>query len=154
VSLFTELFEYNAWANERVTAFCDGLHEEAFVAPREDLGGSLLDLLNHTVQVERVFLAMMTGGQPERPEPMGFSELRELWPNIAAGYRAALPSLESRRAERFFVPWFEREFTVEQGLVQVATHSVQHRAGIAAILSQAGHPAPNLDYIAWLAEAR
>jgi hypothetical protein len=38
--------------------------------------------------------------------------------------------------------------------VQVATHSVQHRAGVCAGIARAGREAPNLDYIIWLNEFR
>ena len=72
----------------------------------------------------------------------------------ASGYAAALPDLEARAGERFTVPWFGREFTFEQALSQVATHSVQHRAGICAGIFRAGLEAPGLDYIMWLAEFR
>lgn len=153
MSHFADLFEYNAWANRQVFALTDQMTDEQRAAEMPELGGSVLELLDHTIRVEQAFLALMTGGErPDRGRP--YSQVREALASSIAGYSDALPALERRIADRFAVPWFEREFTIEQALLQVATHSVQHRAGICAGIYRAGLEPPGLDYIMWLKQFR
>jgi uncharacterized damage-inducible protein DinB len=154
MSQLADLFEYNQWANERIFAATDQMADDQLQAPMPELGGSALGLLDHLVRVEQAFLALMTGGERPGRGERTYAQVREGFEASTAGYRAALPGLEPRLTERFTVPWFEREFTIEQALLQVATHSVQHRAGICAGIFRAGLEAPELDYIMWLEEFR
>ena len=71
-----------------------------------------------------------------------------------AGYREALPGLLERLDDTFELPWFGRSFTVEQALIHVPTHSVQHRAAVAAGIAKAGREAPTLDYMLWAGKFR
>jgi uncharacterized damage-inducible protein DinB len=152
---YAELFEYNDWANNQLLAVTDELTPEQLAAEMPELGGSAHSLLQHTALVETAFLGLMTGLETRRPrEDWTYAEVRELFGQTAAGYRRELPALTARLEEKFQVPWFGRSFTIEQGLLQVTTHSVQHRAGIAAGIARAGREAPNLDYIIWLSQYR
>ncbi len=152
---FEDLFEYNEWANQQVLTVTDDLSPEQLAAPMPELGGSALDLLAHTAKVEAAFLGLMMD-DPSRlaPEMSEYARIREVFATAAAGYRECLPGLTGDLGKRFEVPWFGRQFTVEQALLQVATHSVQHRAGICAGIARAGKDAPNLDYIHWLYQFR
>ena len=154
MSNFADLYEYNEWANSLVLAATDQLAAEQLAAEMAELGGSVLELLDHTARVEQAFLALMTGGERPPRVDRSYAEVKSAFAASVAGYRAALPGLESRLGERFLVPWFEREFTIEQALTQVATHSVQHRAGICAGIFRAGIEPPGLDYIMWLSRFR
>lgn len=148
---YGDLFEYNAWANAAVLAALDQLSEEQLRAEMPELGGSALGLLEHTVQVEAAFLALMTGAaRPERREGMAYGDVRALLMATDVAFVETLPELEARLAEPVEVPWFGRSFEIGQALLQVATHSVQHRAGICAGIGRAGLEAPGLDYIMWL----
>jgi uncharacterized damage-inducible protein DinB len=120
-----------------------------------ELGGSVLYLLDHLASVEAAFLGLMTAsGSRPSGDPRPYAEIRALFAANSAGYQAALRHLLPRIEERFEVPWFGRSFTIEQGLLHVATHSVQHRAGVAAGIARAGAEAPGLDYIMWLSRHR
>ncbi|MGB4861086.1 MAG: DinB family protein [Tepidiformaceae bacterium] len=147
---FQDLFEYNSWANSLVLAGVDELSDEELTAPMDELGGSVIELLGHTAQVEAAFLGLMTGATDRPSRETEYPRIRERLVANSAGYLAAMPQLSERLSERFLVPWFKREFTIEQSLLQVATHSVQHRAGICAGIARAGREAPGLDYIMWL----
>ena len=149
-----DLFEYNRWANELVLAATDQLSPEALAVEMPNLGGSALGLLEHTSRVEAAFLGLMTRLGEPRPRPEGYAAVRALFASNSDGFQEALPALEARLQEQLEVPWFERSFTIEQLLTQVATHSVQHRAGICAGIALAGGTAPGLDYIMWLNENR
>ena len=155
MSYFRDLFEYNLWANEIILAATGELTPEALATPMPDLGGTPLELLDHMAVVQSAFLGLMTGaGRPPRTGDRPYIEVRDALRSSSDGFIAALPKLEPRLAETFEVPWFGRSFTIEQGLTQVATHSVQHRAGVAAGVAHAGGAVENLDYIAWLSKHR
>lgn len=150
-----DLFEYNTWANDQVLAGTDALSEAQLGAPMPELGGSVLELLDHYEQVEAAFLAAMTGGPlRESRDARAYGTVREALRATAAAWAEAVPRLEQRLGETFPVPWWRRSFTVEQGLLQVVTHSVQHRAGVCAGIARAGGKPPELDYIIWLAAFR
>lgn len=155
MSVFSDLFEYNRWANNLVLAATSQMSPEALAAPMPELGGSTLGLLEHLAQVQANFYRTMHGvDRPPRADGLPYERIVEILRKSDEDFLAALPSLEARLQDRFALPWFGRSFTVEQGLTQVATHSVQHRAGISAGIARSGLTAANLDYIAWCAEPR
>ena len=155
MSLFDDLFEYNDWANNQLLAVTDELTPEQLEAPMPELGGSALGLFTHLALVETAFLGRMRGEELRRPkDDWTYVEVRELLATTAEGFRRELPALTARLADTFSLPWFGRSFTIEQGVLQVTTHSVQHRAGIAAGIARAGRDAPTLDFIIWLNEFR
>ncbi|MBI2761101.1 MAG: DinB family protein [Chloroflexi bacterium] len=151
---FSDLFEYNTWANGQLVALTDHLSSAELEAPMPELGGSVLELLEHASLVEAAFLGLMTGSGPRPDRERGYAEIRETFRTTSDGYRDAMPGLETRLGQPFEVPWFGRTFTIEQGLLQVVTHSVQHRAGIAAGIARARRDVPSLDYIIWLSKHR
>ncbi|MEO8541205.1 MAG: DinB family protein [bacterium] len=150
MSQFKDLFEYNQWANGIILEATDQLGA-GLETPMPELGGSALALLDHLALTEAAFLALMTGqGRPPRENDRPYDDVRKGLRATDTGFIAAVPELETRLGEPFDVPWFGRQFTIEQGLLQVATHSVQHRAGIAAGIARAGGKIEELDYIMWL----
>ena len=151
---FDDLFDYNAWANAQVLAVTDQMSEEQLEREMPELGGSALGLLDHLAQVEAAFLAVMSGRERAARTTRPYAAVRTALEANAEGYRAAMPGFLERLDERFELTWFGRSFTIEQGLLQVATHSVQPRAGICAGIALAGKEAPLLDYIAWCAQFR
>ncbi len=155
MSRFADLFEYNRWANGLVLAATSRMSGEALSAPMPELGGATIGLLEHLAQVQANFFGIMTGsGRPPREEGRPYDAIAALVRQTDEGFLDALPSLEARLEDRFELPWFGRTFTIEQGLIQVATHSVQHRAGISAGIARAGLKLADLDYIIWCAEQR
>ena len=154
MSQLIDLFEYTGWANGLVLDATSRMSDDQLAAPMPELGGSVLELLDHTALVEQAFLALMTGSERPPRGDRNYEQVRAAFAASAAGYAAALPDLERRREEHFTVPWFEREFTIEQGLLHVVTHSVQHRAGICAGIHRAGLESPGLDYIMWMSSYR
>lgn len=155
MSQFADLFEYNHWANELVLSATSQMTAEALAAPMPELGGSTIGLLEHLAQVQANFLGIMTGaGRPPREDGRPYDQIAALLRQTDEGFITALPSLKARLTDQFELSWFGRAFTIEQGLAQVATHSVQHRAGISAGIARAGLKPADLDYIIWCAEKR
>lgn len=152
---FSDLFDYNDWANQAVLAVTGTMTPEQLAEPMPELGGSALDLLAHASRVESAFLALLMDDIAlVAAEHRDYAAIRETFANVSLGYRQHMPEFERRLSDRVFVPWFKREFTVDQLLLQVATHSVQHRAGVCAGIARAGKQAPGLDYIMWLDQFR
>lgn len=152
---FADLFEYNDWANQQVLAVTDTMSSEELSAPMPELGGSALELLSHTARVESAFLALLLNDQSlVAPRQQEYAGVRATFAAVAAAFREHTAAFSARLDEPVFVPWFERPFSTEQVLTQVATHSVQHRAGVCAGIARAGKEAPGLDYIMWLSEFR
>ena len=60
--------------------------------------------------------------------------------------------IHKRASDAFYdeplsVPWFDFALTKHDGLLQVVTHSTQHRAQVCSVLGQHGVEVPNLDYV-------
>ena len=148
---FRDLFEYNKWANEQVLAVTGQMTDGQLRADMPELGGSALGLMEHYSLVEAAFLGLITQDPSLRPpEPRDYAGVKATFERTAQAYLARVPDLEKRLGDSHEIPWFKRTFTIEQCLLQVATHSVQHRAGVCAGMARAGKQAPDLDYIIWL----
>jgi uncharacterized damage-inducible protein DinB len=153
MDLLFNAYCYNAWANSRLGAVCAQLSREQLNAPVEGMFGSTLATLEHLATVEcAYFQAMGIGTVPERPA--GLEKVLAELERVGAGCAAFAQSLDDDGgARRFLVPWFKREFTVQDGLFQVLTHSTEHRADIASALTRHGLTTPPIDYVMWLVEA-
>ena len=150
-STLLELFQYHGWANERILTACAGLATAELAAPMPDLYGSPLETLTHLVSVEANYLRLMRG-QPTYPE-----HLEEVMAAIeksraaSDGYLRLIAEVQSDDLERpFRMPGLNRDLSLEQGLIQVATHSTQHRADLASSLTRLGKEPPALDYVQYL----
>jgi uncharacterized damage-inducible protein DinB len=151
---YADLFEYDAWANNQVLEVASELTDEQLRAPMDDLGGSVVGLLDHTAKTAAMFLGLMTGTPKLHNGSEDLATIRAAFATLEEKYAAAMPDLVADSQRRFTLTWAQREFTVEQGLLQVVTHSVQHRAGICAGIARAGRETPGLDYVQWLNEFR
>lgn len=153
--VYRDLLEYNAWANTAVLSVLDRLSEEELKREMPELGGSTLNLLEHIQAVEANFLATINGQpRPPRGNAPTYHDIRAMLCETDAAYLAQVDSLAARQHDSFEVAWFQRSFEVGQALVQVVTHSIQHRAALCAGIALAGWDAPGLDYIHWLSEFR
>lgn len=150
MKLLTDAFEYNDWATQQLGGVCQGAKPEELTTKEEWQYEPILDLFSHINQVERAYLRLM--GAEEAPEPGGDldSFLRSA-PIVRDNYARFTTSINEAKMERMFeIPWFERSFTVRDGLFQVLAHSIEHRADIAHFLSRLGYETPPIDYIAWV----
>lgn len=147
------MFRYNAWANERILGAAAQLSQEQASAPVAGIYGSVLETARHMLGVERVYLELMGGDAPAFPEGLDAVGLNETAAALGCAYQAFIAGLSNPDlGRRFRVPWFDREFTVGDGLIQVATHSIEHRADLASAISRLGATTPPLDYIFWVME--
>ncbi len=153
---------YNGWANDRVFALCRALEPAQLGDAATGTIGTVESTLKHLVGVEDAYLAMLRG-----QDPMATIGSREAYMQRDfawfAGRSAALAgeyqSLLADRDQAFLeselrIPWLTAPVTARDGLLQVFTHSTQHRAQVLSVLGERGEAVPDVDYAFMLAEAQ
>jgi hypothetical protein len=61
---------------------------------------------------------------------------------------------EAFYADALHVPWFDFVLTKRDGLLQVLSHSAQHRAQVFSALGERGVDVPGLDYVEYIEKGR
>jgi len=154
VQTLQDLFAYNTWADARVFAVCREVDRAFLGAQATGTFGTIEDTLKHLVSVEDVYTRML-GDEP--PEAMGPFEaylshdlawFEERAKQLGAHYAALLANASADYlAAPLKVPWFDFPVTKHDGLLQVLSHSAQHRAQAFSVLGERGVVVPDLDYI-------
>jgi uncharacterized damage-inducible protein DinB len=149
---FNRLFQHDLWANERILGCCEQLSTEQLTTPVEGMFGPIGETFSHLLGVQEGYLELM-GGRPEddRVPARGVRDLeaiRQRIPVIGAQYDLFTRSLDEGLVQREFrIPWFERDLSVADGLLQVINHSTEHRSDLAGALTRLGITTPPLDYV-------
>jgi uncharacterized damage-inducible protein DinB len=122
---------------------------------------TVANTLKHLAQVERVYAGMLEqrpvewrDGQAEYlAHDLGWfgTHLQELGVRLVELVESAEPDQLPRELN---IPWFDFGVTAREGLLQVLTHSAQHRSQVLAWLSGRGIQTPDLDYVVMLSEIR
>jgi uncharacterized damage-inducible protein DinB len=156
-----DLFRYNAWANARVFDIAAGLDAHTVDLEASGTRDTVANTLKHLAQVENVYLAMLErrpfewrDGQAEYlAHDLGWfgSHLQELGASFVKLVEAADPDQLGRDLN---IPWFDFAVTGREGLLQVLSHSAQHRSQVLSWLSGRGVQTPDLDYVVMLSEIR
>jgi uncharacterized damage-inducible protein DinB len=140
VSELAELFRYNAWANAIVLETAEPSADRA-----------VHETLSHLVGVEAVYTLMIRGEAPGEASDRVAYMAR---PNVDFVREAARLAVEYQRLltkvnmeEPVAIPWFPFRPNTRQALLQVLTHSAQHRSQLAMQLEALGVVVPNFDYI-------
>ncbi|MFI5272480.1 MAG: DinB family protein [Ktedonobacterales bacterium] len=151
-----DLYAHNAWANARVFAVCRDADRQQLEDQAPGTFGTLAETLQHLVVVEDVYARMLRGEPLERVEAREdhdldwFAErsaqLGQEYVAIAATDDAAFYDDELR------VPWFDFHLTKHDGLLQVLSHSAQHRAQVLSTLGARGVEVPDVDYVLYVEE--
>ena len=145
-----ELFRHNAWANERLFDACAGLSDAQLDAVAVGTFGSIRATLTHIVGAQERFATalaeteMFGTGREHRPFP-GLAALRD-------GARASGEALvglaaQARPGATVTTTWRGEDYTspVWMLLIQAINHATEHRAQVAAILTQQGVEPPGMD---------
>jgi uncharacterized damage-inducible protein DinB len=143
-----ELHRFNAWANRGLLAGVRQLSPEQLDEQQDGMYRTILGVLRHLAQVEFAYLSLMRSQSLDRGEftaPWGLDQVEDvLWktgPGLVEVARSATPDAT------FHIPWFQRDFTILQGLGQVLTHSINHRADVNQWLPRFGVDSTDQDYI-------
>ena len=149
-----ELYRYNAWANCRIVDACAALPVEGLAAAMPDMYGSVLETLGHLISVEYNYLRLIKGQPMERRSLPTVDVAREACLATDAAYVRLVGALTvADLARTFDMPGLQRHLTVRQALIQVALHSTEHRADLAAAVTRLGGTPPPLDYVQFLADS-
>jgi uncharacterized damage-inducible protein DinB len=145
-----ELFRHNAWANQRLFDACEGLSDAQLDTTIVGTFGSIRSTLMHIVGAqERIVAALseteqVSVSRDRAPFP-GLAELRdgartsgEALVELAAQAKSGATVTTTWRGEAYTLPvWLL--------LVQALNHATEHRAQVAAILTQQGIEPPGMD---------
>lgn len=154
MNYLAELCRYNAWANARILPLLEQLTAEPLTAKVEGMFGSIADTAQHLVGVERVYCTMLAGDEPQRPEAVAISQLAVDAATLGQALTAiAEASTGAALDATFLVPWFQRSFTRGDGILQLVTHSTEHRADLAAALTRMGISTPPIDYVEYVIDS-
>jgi len=150
--LMTSLYEYGEWANARLLAKA-ALATPVQLAQRFSKGAEpILPTFGHLVGADMRWLARWTEETPPTVAVADFTSLdvvRRRWDDLYAARRAYLARLDEG-ALQATIRWVREDGAVDlprwQAMLQCANHGTQHRAEIAAMLSDLGHSPGDLDY--------
>ena len=145
-----EMFRHNAWANQRLFEACEGLSEAQLDATVVGTFGNVRDTLMHIAGAQERYVAALAESGPvsvirEREPFPGVAELRdatrtssEALIELAAQAQSGATVTTTHRGEAYTLPvWLL--------FVQAINHATEHRAQVAAILTQQGIEPPSMD---------
>ena len=148
-SVLTGLFAHNGWANLKLLDFCEKLSDEQLDTTGIGFFGSIRDTLRHIVSAEVSYVVRVNGKVPPTPisrdQFPGFAALKDVarWSNDEL-----LQLALAARREQFVVR--EREdgmvfvYPLASLMVQAINHANEHRAQIAAVITQLGMEPPDM----------
>lgn len=148
------MFEHHAWANRRLLDTLETVAGSLLSADAKGTSGSIEQTIKHLVGVEDTYLAFIQGkdlsGFRSQEAYFGQSSewFRQRLAALGPAYLALLASTDGGLLERpLVIPWIDAPLTVRDGLIQVLTHSAQHRAQILSTLGDRGQKVPDMDYV-------
>lgn len=153
------LFEYNDWANRRIMERAAGLSEVQYLTEHSPALGSVHVRLVHMYMAEWIWRQRMeTGISPQKAPTVadlaGHEELRLAWQAERVAQKAYLERLaEGDLAAAFDYRTLSGKAmrTVRwMALLHIVTHGTQHRAEVAAILTELGHSPGDMDLIVYM----
>ena len=155
-SVLAALFAHNAWANLKLLDFCAGLNDEQLDSTAVGGFGSIRATLQHIINSELSYVERVNGRLPAEPPRRdqfpSFALLKDAarW---AADELLAL-AVAARQGERVRQrsPRMQVEYPLASLIAQALGHSTEHRAQIAAIITQLGLEPPDMSGWAYMEE--
>ncbi len=151
--IIQSLYDYGAWANERLLTAAESLSDEQLRQPFSKGCRTLVDTFTHMVGVDWAWYSRSRGQMPPMSlmrELTSLAAVRQSWATLVPERRAWIASLDADQLHQAITPKRRSEdpdVFVWQGLVQCANHGTQHRAEIAAMLSDLEHSPGDLDFV-------
>jgi len=134
-----------------VFATCRALDRPQLEEQAPGTYGTIAETLQHLVVVEDVYARMLRGDSLEwvaAREDHDLDWFAERAARLGEEYTDLLKAaVASFYEEPLRVPWFDFHLTKHDGLLQVLSHSAQHRAQVFSILGGRGVEVPDLDYV-------
>jgi uncharacterized damage-inducible protein DinB len=158
-----QIYDYNCWANGLVLKYAQMLPEEQFTQETTHSFSSVRDTLVHILFVEWLWRERMRGNPMDVDEamksmkPENFPTMDELyhrWFDEELAMRNFLGDMSEEDTQETFkfinLTGRHLEDTRVEGFTQIVLHGMQHRAEIAAMLTDFGFSPGNLDYYLYL----
>ncbi len=144
----------NAWANHRLLTACGTLRPEELSAVRTNFFPSILLTLNHTVMVDRFYVAALDGMEQDE-DPFGQDISYDAFPDLDRAQRAVDHRLivfcddlkDDILADTVTLPrdgWVQTE-RVDRVLLHLFQHQIHHRGQVHAMLAGTPVAPPQLD---------
>jgi uncharacterized damage-inducible protein DinB len=158
VALLTTLYEYSAWARDRLLDAAQALNAEQLHAAAPGVYGSIHDTLVHMAASQWMWLERIAGRSPQQP-PRGadFADLpalRAWWDTQQAASLAYLRGLSDADLARpiHYTSLDGKPYSrqVWHALMQVVNHQTEHRSQVATLLTHYGVDAPPTDLVVFL----
>ncbi len=149
-NVYADAFRHHLWANQTLLAACAGLPDDVLDAGLPGTYGSVRDTLVHTFASEERYLLRIT----DEPSPSlalaegHFPGLVTLKDRAREGGETLITLAQQTRDNRVIRGEYRGEkFAIPLSifLAQAINHATEHRAQIAAILTQNGVVPPNMD---------
>lgn len=149
-----DLFAYNAWAHAVMFAVCGEREQAHLEAAAPGTLGTITETIKHMIGVEDVYAAMLRGrqideaGSREEYYNHDIAWYSERAVHLGTTYQDLLDQATSAfYDEPLQIPWFDFALTKHDGLLQVLSHSAQHRAQVLSALGALGVHVPDVDYV-------
>ena len=158
LEMLRTLYEYSAWAGNRVLDAAGRLDPDQLQTPIPGVYGSIHETLVHMAASQWMWLERIQGRSPHVvPTGADFADLAQLrawWDAQHTASLAYLATLVDADLDRVI------HYTNTQGqaytrrvwhaLLQVVNHQTEHRSQVAAMLTQQGVEAPATDLVVFL----
>ena len=140
------LYEYNAWANERILGACEKLSAEQFTRSVASSFPSVRDTLAHILGAEWLWLERWQGRMPtELPAARDFPDLeslRERWAEVSRGLTDFVCKLRAEDLERVHQMRTTKGETYSHAqwemMQHLVNHGTYHRGQVTTMLRQLG----------------
>ena len=151
---FTQLFDYNYWANRRVLDAAAGLTHEELFKQNGHSWGSVHDLLVHIMSAEWIWLRRWQGESPKAvlsPDDYPtIDSLRARWGGLEAELRAFVAGQSDESLGRLvtYTNTKGKMFTLPlwQLMAHLVNHGTHHRGELAAMFALLNAPHPEDDW--------
>jgi uncharacterized damage-inducible protein DinB len=155
------MFEYDRWATGRLLDVAEALTPEQLNAPGVAGRGSIRETLIHLIMVQKRWRVWWDGSMPlaetlslqvDTNDYPNLPAVRALWDEVEAGTFRFIDGLSDEDLERSYhaeLPWGlpPTDFTLWWMMLHVTNHGTQHRAEVAAMLTEAGHSPGDMDLL-------
>jgi uncharacterized damage-inducible protein DinB len=155
------LFDFNYWAHRRILATAARLTDPQFTLRSVIVGRDLRATLVHTLDVECSWrLRLQRRPEEEWRKTLPTNDYRNLtsladhWKRDEAEMRAWVATLDDEALARSADLDAKEQYPLWYYLVHLFTHSQQHRAESAQLLTQLGHSPGDIDFLDFADEAR
>jgi len=151
------LCKYNTYATNRLLTTAEKLGQEQLDQEISPSHRTVLQLLQHMMASETYFLAVCQGHTLDF-DPARYSTLEEMrayWDGLEHRMQRYIETSEEAELERsrtFQLGDEAHTLPTWKLLLQALVHAMHHRGELSILLSQLGHPLPNMDIILYFLE--